>query len=63
MERRKPGPPSKGDRVLMGCRVPRRFKEALLTEATRRGMTLNDLVGETLAEIVDAPYYPNQEVL
>jgi hypothetical protein len=36
--------------------VPVSLFEALHTEAERRGMTFNDLIGEHLAGLVDVPY-------
>ena len=38
------------------------LRRALQQEAARRGMTVNDLVGETLAELTGVPY-ADQEAL
>lgn len=62
-QRRRTGRPSKGARREVRARVPVTLFEALHGEAARRGMTFNDLIGETLAEVVDVPYHPDQEVL
>ena len=62
MERRKPGRPSKGEREQVRARVPVPLLRALQDEATRRGMTFNDFVGETLADVVGVPY-SEQEAL
>lgn len=56
MERRKPGRRSKGPRVQLKARVPEELHHAVLAEAARRGMTLNDLVGETFAGLTGVPY-------
>lgn len=56
MERRRGGQPSKGPRVQLKARVPEALHSALLAEAARRGMTLNDLVGETFADLTGVPY-------
>lgn len=60
MERRKPGRPSKGERELIRARVPVPLRKALDEEAERRGMTLNDLIGEALADLVGVPYSPQE---
>jgi hypothetical protein len=60
MERRKTGRPSKGQRREVRARVPVSLFEALHTEAGRRGMTVNDLVGEHLAALVGVPYSPQE---
>lgn len=62
MERRKPGPPSKGPRVQLKARMPERLYAAAIAEAERRGMTLTDLVGESLADLTGVPYI-TQEAL
>lgn len=56
MERRKPGPPSKGEREEVRARVPVELRRALQAEAARRGMTFNDFIGEALSELVGVPY-------
>ena len=56
MERKKPGPPSKGEREQVRARVPVPLLDALRAEAARRGMTFNDFIGETLADVVGVPY-------
>ncbi len=63
MERKKPGPPSKGPRVQLKARLPEQLYDAAVAEAAKRGMTLNDLVGEMLAEMTGVNYYLHQEVL
>lgn len=60
VERRKPGPPSKGEREQVRARVPVPLLRALQEEAARRGMTFNDFIGETLAEVVGVPYSPQE---
>lgn len=60
MERRKPGRPSKGPRVQLKARVPDALHNAALAEAGRRGMTLNDYLGELLAEATGVPYSPQE---
>lgn len=62
VERRKPGPPSKGEREEVRARVPVALRRALQQEAAHRGMTYNDFVGEILAEAVGVPY-SQQEAL
>jgi predicted HicB family RNase H-like nuclease len=62
MARRKTGRPSKGEREEVRARVPISLRRALQEEAARRGMTVNDLVGETLAELTGVPY-TEQEAL
>ncbi len=62
VEQRKPGRRSKGPRVQMKHRVPPELHDAVIAEAERRGMTLNDLVGEMLADLVGVPYM-QQEAL
>lgn len=62
MERRKPGPPSKGPRVQMKHRVPPALRDAVLAEASRHGMTVNDWIGELLADELGVPY-TTQEAL
>ena len=42
--------------------MPVSLRRALQQEAARRGMTVNDLVGETLAELTGVPY-TEQEAL
>lgn len=42
--------------------MPVPLRRALQEEATRRGMTVNDLVGETLADLTGVPY-AEQEAL
>ena len=62
MERKKTGRPSKGLRREVRARVPVSLFEALHTEAGRRGVTVNDLVGEHLSVLVGVPY-SSQEAL
>jgi predicted HicB family RNase H-like nuclease len=56
MERKKTGRPSKGDRTLVNFRVPRELHQAAKQRAEERGMTLNDFLGELLADKVGVPY-------
>ena len=60
MERKKPGPPYKGERQQVRARVPVPLLRALQQEATQRGMTFNDFIGETLAGVVGVPYSPQE---
>lgn len=62
MERKKPGRPSKGDRRAVVARLPRALADAAREHAARRGMTVNDLVGELLAAEVGTTYQ-TQEAL
>jgi predicted HicB family RNase H-like nuclease len=62
VERKKTGRPSKGPRRQVKARVPVPLFEALYTEAARRGMTVNDLVGLLLSREVGVPY-SSQEAL
>lgn len=55
-ERRKIGRPSKGDRELVRVRVPVPLANAVRDLAARRGMTINDMLGELLAEQTGVPY-------
>jgi predicted HicB family RNase H-like nuclease len=60
MEHKKTGRPSKGPRREVRARVPVTLWDALHDEAARRGMTVNDLVGEHLAALVGVPYSPQE---
>lgn len=60
MERKKTGRPSKGQRREVRARVPVSLFDALHEEARRRGMTINDIVGEQLAALVGVPYSPQE---
>ncbi len=60
MERKKPGPKGKGPRREIRSRLPEALYEAIHAEAARRGVTINDLVGENLAELVRVPYSPQE---
>lgn len=62
MERRKPGRSSKGPREEVRARVPVELRRALQDEATRRGMTFNDFIGEALSELVGVPYTPQRSM-
>ena len=62
VEHRKPGRPSKGERELIRARVPVALRRAIEAEAERHGMTLNDFIGELLAERTGVPY-TDQEAL
>lgn len=62
MERRKTGRPSKGPRKELRPRIPEALYEAVCRDAAHAGMTLNDYVGELLAERTGVPY-ANQEAL
>lgn len=56
MERRKRGRPSKGPRKELRPRLPTALYDAVCREAAASGMTLNDYVGEILAERTGVPY-------
>jgi len=60
MEQRRPGRKSKGDRLELKSRLPRQLHCAVHAEAARRGVTVNDLVGEMLAELTGVPYSPQE---
>lgn len=60
MQRRKPGRPHKGDRKQVKVRLPVALAEAFLAEAARRGMTINDWIGEFAAEQTGVPYAPQE---
>ena len=62
MTRRKIGRPSKGEREEVRAKVPVSLRRAVQEEAARRGMTVNDLVGELLADCTGVPY-TSQEAL
>lgn len=62
VERRKPGRSSKGPREEVRARVPVELRRALQDEATRRGMTFNDFIGEALSELVSVPYTPQRSM-
>ena len=62
MEQRKTGRPSKGPRKALRPRLPEPLFDAVRAEALRRGMTMNDLVGEALADLTGVPY-AQQEAL
>lgn len=62
MERRKPGRSSKGPREEVRARVPVELRRALQDEATRRGMTFNDFIGEALSDLVGVPYTPQRSM-
>ena len=55
-ERRKTGRPSKGDRERVLVRLPVPLANAVRDLATKRGMTINDMLGELLAEQTGVPY-------
>lgn len=56
MERRKPGRKSKGPRKALRPRLPEPLYEAVHNLAQQRGMTVNDLIGEHLADLTGVPY-------
>ena len=56
MERRKPGPPSKGPREVIFVRVPPQLAAALRERAAATGRTVNDYVGELAAAATGVPY-------
>jgi hypothetical protein len=62
MERKKTGRPSKGPRTEVRAKLPVQLAQALQSEASRRGMTLTDLVGELAAQATGVPYV-HQEAL
>lgn len=50
------GRPSKGDRRMIRARVPVPMIEAIQEQAARRGMTINDFIGEQLEKATGVPY-------
>lgn len=58
----KPGRPSKGEREPLHVLVPVHLLEALRFRAKSQGMTVTDLVGETLAHELGESYM-EQEAL
>lgn len=58
----KPGRPSKGNRDPLYVLMPVHLLEALRSRAKSQGMTVTDLVGETLAHELDVSYM-EQEAL
>lgn len=60
MERKKPGPPSKGDRRLVNFKLPVHLIAAMKSHAAGRGMTATDLIGELLAAEIGVPYQPQE---
>lgn len=60
VERKKPGPKGKGPRKELRPRIPERLHEAVCRDAAAAGMTLNDYVGELLAERTGVPYSPQE---
>lgn len=62
MERRKIGRPSRGDRRQVKVLMPRKLADALMAEAQRRGTTMTDFIGETVAQEIGLPYM-EQEAL
>jgi hypothetical protein len=62
MERKKIGRPSKGERHFVRAKLPVRLVRGLQDRATRRGMTLTDLIGELASKETGIPY-GDQEAL
>lgn len=60
MERKKTGRPSKGDRKLAGYKLPVALLEAMSRYAAEHGMTMTDLVGESVADRIGVPYMPQE---
>ena len=60
MEHRKLGRPSTGPRVQIKGRVPEELRAAALRRAGQLGMTLNDYLGELLAEDTGVAYTPQE---
>ena len=58
----KPGRPSKGVRVPVQAMVPLALRRAIREQAAQRGMSINDFLGDALAEATGVPY-TNQEGL
>ncbi len=56
VEQRKIGRPSKGEREFVRARVPIPLRRAAEGRAKALGMTLNDYVGQLLAEDTGVPY-------
>lgn len=53
---------SKGDRTQMNTRQPRVLADAAEAEATRRGITLTDYIGQLLAGDLGIPYDTQEEL-
>jgi predicted HicB family RNase H-like nuclease len=62
MEHKKPGRPGKGNRKQVKVRLPDRLAEAFRAEAKRRGVTVNDWIGEFASQQTGVPY-EQQEAL
>jgi predicted HicB family RNase H-like nuclease len=58
MERKKTGRPSKGLRTPINFRVPPALHQAAKQRAEEHGMTLNDYLGELLADELGVAYHP-----
>lgn len=56
MERKKPGPPSKGPRKQLKVRLPEPLLVAFQQKAREQGMSVNDFVGQLAAEVTGLPY-------
>lgn len=56
MEHRKTGRPSKGEREFVRARVPIPLRRAVEERARALGMSLNDYVGQLLADDTGVPY-------
>lgn len=56
MERKKTGRPSKGARKQVNVRLPLPLVQAAHEQALQQGVTLNDFLGELLAEKTGVPY-------
>lgn len=61
-ERRKTGRPSKGPRDEVTVRLPVELAAAVRKLAKQRSMSINDLIGELMAEQTGVPYQ-DQEAL
>lgn len=56
VEHRKIGRPSKGERKFVRARLPIPLRRAVEERANSLGMTLNDYLGQLLAEDTGVPY-------
>ncbi len=49
-QRRRPGPPSKGERRLLGTRVPLDLVERVHAEAAAAGLSVSELLAGVIAQ-------------
>lgn len=60
MERKKTGRPPRGVRKQAAYKLPVALLEAMSRYAAEHGMTVTDLVGESVADRVGVPYMPQE---